>query len=254
MPVFNAGEFLKPALLSIINQTYTNWELIIIDDGSTDGCLENLLELDDSRIRVFKDGKNKGIAPRLNEIIDLATGEYIARMDNDDISHPQRFELQLRVLQSQPELDLISTRALTIDKNNTTIGELPFNLIHEEICAKPWLGFYMVHPSWMGKTNWFKKYRYADPNPFFCEDQELLLRSFATSQFATVNQILFSYRLASRVNLRKLIKTRLALFRYQYKYFIKNHHYLYLALAFAALLGRLVKDCMRKINRLSRVG
>lgn len=252
MPVYNAGRLLKPALLSIINQTYTNWELIIIDDGSTDGCLEDLPKLNDSRIRVFKDGKNKGIAPRLNEIIDLATGEYLARMDSDDISHPQRFELQLSKLQSQPELDLISTRAITIDINSTIIGKLPFNLTHEEICRKPWLGFYMVHPSWMGKTDWFKKYRYADPNPYFCEDQELLLRSFATSQFATVNQELFSYRLTSQVNLKKLIKTRVALFRYQYEYFIKNRNYLYLILAFIALLGRLLKDSMRKINSLSK--
>lgn len=250
MPVFNAGKFLRPALLSIINQTYTHWELIIIDDGSTDGCLDDLPELNDSRIRVVRDGKNKGIAPRLNEIIDLAKGVYIARMDNDDISHPQRFELQLSKFQSQQELDLISTRALTIDKNSTTIGELPFKLTHEEICAKPWLGFYMVHPSWMGKTDWFKKYRYADPNPYFCEDQELLLRSFATSQFATVNQVLFSYRVASRVNLKKLIKTRVALFIYQYKYLSKNYNYFYLILAFAALVCRLVKDSTSKVNSL----
>lgn len=247
MPVFNAGKFLKPALLSIINQTYTNWELIIVDDGSTDGCFDDLPELNDVRIKVLSDKKNKGIAFRLNEIIDMAKGDYLARMDSDDISHPQRFELQLKHLQSFSYIDLVATRAFTIDKDSKITGELPFKETHNEICARPWLGFYMPHPSWMGKMDWFKKHRYAEPAFYLCEDQELLLRSFSTSKFSTLNQHLLSYRVDNSIN-KKLFKTRVAFFKAQFQYFINNHNYYFLMLACAVLLGRLVKDSTRNVN------
>ena len=74
MPVFNGGEFLRPAVLSIVKQTFSDWELLIIDDGSTDGSLETIQDIQDARIRVIKDGLNKGLAARLNEAIDLARG------------------------------------------------------------------------------------------------------------------------------------------------------------------------------------
>ena len=247
MPVFNAGEFLRPALVSIINQTYTNWELVIIDDGSTDGCFGNLPELNDSRIKVLRDGKNKGIAIRLNEIIDIAEGEYFARMDSDDVSHPQRFELQLKHLQSYAHLDLVAARVFTIDKKSKITGELPFRESHDEICARPWIGFYMPHPSWMGTIDWFKKNRYTEPAFYLCEDQELLLRSFSTSKFSTLNQHLLSYRINNTVKIKKLFKTRVAFFDAQLQYFTSKRNYFFLMLAFLVLLGRVVKDSMRKV-------
>ena len=67
MPVFNAGEYLRLAILSIIRQTFTNWELLLVDDGSTDKAVENIADIDDARIRIIRDGKNKGLAARLNE-------------------------------------------------------------------------------------------------------------------------------------------------------------------------------------------
>ena len=250
MPVFNAGKFFKPALLSIINQTYSNWELIIVDDGCTDGCLDDVPELKDARIKILSDGLNKGLAPRLNEIIDIAKGDYLARMDSDDISHPQRFELQLKHLQSYPHLDLVATRAFIIDKKNNVTGELPFKNTHDEICSKPWLGFYMPHPSWMGKIEWFKKNRYAVPAPYFCEDQELLLRSYLISQFFTLNQYLLSYRTNNAINSKKLYKTRIAFLKVQYQFFVKNHTYGYLVLSLATFAARLAKDSTLKIFHL----
>ena len=91
MPIYNAGEVLRPAVLSIINQSYFNWELIIIDDGSTDNSLEYIQDILDPRIKIVNDGLNKGLAARLNEIMDLGRGVYFARMDQDDISYPQKF-------------------------------------------------------------------------------------------------------------------------------------------------------------------
>ena len=86
MPIFNAGKHLRLAVLSIIHQTFSSWELLIFDDGSTDNALESLSDLKDPRIRIFSDGLNKGLAVRLNEAIDMARGHYFARMDQDDVS------------------------------------------------------------------------------------------------------------------------------------------------------------------------
>lgn len=242
MPVYNAGKYLRPALISIINQTYTNWELIIADDGSTDGCLDNLRELNDSRIILLRDNVNKGIAVRLNQMIDLAKGEYIARMDSDDISLPTRLELQLETLKQDKSIDLLATRTRIIDKMGAEIREMPYRLTHKEICAKPWKGFYMAHPSWMGKAEWFREYRYALPAPYLCEDQDLLLRSFSKSKFATIDKILFLYRNNNNIKLKKLFKTRLALLSCQQKYFISNKKYLFFFLAYLMTLCRIIKD------------
>ena len=91
MPIYNAGENLRPAVISIITQSYTNWELIIIDDGSTDKSLQSIVDLIDERFIILRGAKNKGLAVRLNEIIGMAKGKFIARMDQDDISYPDRF-------------------------------------------------------------------------------------------------------------------------------------------------------------------
>ncbi|MGZ5500902.1 MAG: glycosyltransferase family 2 protein, partial [Nitrososphaeraceae archaeon] len=147
MPVYNAGSYFKPALVSIINQTYTNWELIIADDGCTDGCLEILTAINDPRIIVIRDSMNLGISKRLNQMIGMARGQYFARMDSDDIAHTDRLREQLCMLLENPQLDLIASRANIIN-NNVVVGELPFKLTHNEICAKPWFGFYMAHPTW----------------------------------------------------------------------------------------------------------
>jgi len=81
MPIFNAGSYLRLAVLSIVRQTFADWELLIIDDGSTDNALQDIADIRDHRIRILRDGENKGLAARLNEAIDLARGRYFARMD-----------------------------------------------------------------------------------------------------------------------------------------------------------------------------
>src|SRR5665647_2642353 len=100
MPVYNAGKYLRLAVLSIVHQTFTDWELLIVDDGSTDNALQDIADIDDARIRIYRDGENKGLAARLNECIDLARGRYIARMDQDDVSYPVRFVRQIAALQN----------------------------------------------------------------------------------------------------------------------------------------------------------
>lgn len=244
MPVFNAGTFLRVAVLSVIHQTFRDWELLIIDDGSSDNSIESISDLKDNRIRFFRDGANKGLAARLNEAVKLAQGQFIARMDQDDISYPDRLRKQLQALSEDKSLDLIATRAIKINENNQVTGLFPFRLTHKDICETPWKGFYFPHPTWMGKKEWFVKNPYKIPGPYFCEDQELLLRSYTSSRFHTLDEILFGYRIREKINPEKLKKTRWALFKIQSDFFWKNHQYHFLALAFVAFIGRRWQDFM----------
>lgn len=242
MPIYNAGEYLRLAVLSIVKQTFTDWELLIIDDGSTDNALEHIADIKDERIHVLRDGHNKGLAARLNECIDLSRGKYFARMDQDDVSYLQRFARQIEALQKDSTLDLVAARAITIDENDMATGMFPYSLLHDEICARPWMGFYFPHPTWLGKIEWFRRYRYMVPGPYFCEDQELLLRAYRTSQFATVNEVLFAYRIRLKINWHKLLKTRMTLLHIQLDQFIESRQWGCMMMALITAMARLFRD------------
>jgi len=193
LPVYNAGALLSQALASIFRQSFQEWELILIDDGSTDGCMAGF-SVPDARVRVVQDGRNVGLAARLNQGIDLARGRYLARMDQDDIAYPERLEIQVKFLEEHSDIDLVATRAMLFRNDGSVIGLYPFRQTHDEICAAPWRGFFLPHPTWMGKIEWFRRYRYLIPEYVRAEDQELLLRSYRASRFACLPEVLLGYR------------------------------------------------------------
>ena len=248
MPVYNAGKYLRLAVMSIVNQTFTSWELLIIDDGSTDDALKSIEDIVDARIRILRDGKNKGLAARLNECIDMARGQYLARMDQDDVSYPERFKYQIEALQKYRKLDLVGARAITIDENNQVTGLFPYAISHKEICAQPWRGFYLTHPTWMGRIEWFRKHRYTVPGPYFSEDQDLLLRSYRNSRFATLDEILFAYRIRGQVNWPKLARTRLTIYISQWRYFTGLNQWYCVLLATVAFLAKMTGDLLKRIQ------
>jgi glycosyltransferase involved in cell wall biosynthesis len=249
MPIYNAGQHLRLAVSSILNQTYEDWELIIIDDGSTDNSIVSIADLNDSRIQIKVDGVNRGLAIRLNECIDMARGMFIARMDQDDVSFPQRLELQLNKLHSDSALHLVAVRAMIIDEGNVAIGMLPFRRSHDEICSTPWRGFYMPHPAWMGRTEWFREFRYASPGPYMCEDQELLLRAYQSSKFLNLDTVLFAYRQRAKVDWKKLAKTRWTLAKIQYSYFMNKGSIFPAMLALIVFGLRRLKDYSIRITK-----
>jgi len=253
MPVYNAGVYLRTAVLSILNQTHLNWELLIIDDGSTDTSLESIDDIYDPRIKLLRDHCNKGLAARLNEAVDLARGQFLARMDGDDISYPDRFATQIALFRSDPQLDVVSVRAITISRMNEIVGILPSPLNHAEICAKPWRGFYFPHPTWMGRIEWFRRHRYRTlfRNPISIEDQELLLRTYRDSKFACVPEIQFAYRIQDRILLKKRLKTRLALFRVQTASFLTNGQYRFTLIAGVVFVLRILSDFGIFLSQLS---
>lgn len=249
MPVYNGGNDLRIALLSIIKQSFVNWELLLIDDGSTDNSTTLISNIDDSRIKLISDGENKGLAYRLNEAIDLAKGKYFARMDQDDICHPERFKKQILFMENNTSIDLLGTCCVTINKNNEVTGRLPLALCHNDLCTNPSRGFYLPHPTWLGKTAWFQKHRYKNPGPYCCEDQELLLRTYKCSKFHALAETLLAYRLRKNTPLKKMWLTRKTLFSEQARYFISIKDYLSISKSFITFFSKIIHDIFKKISR-----
>lgn len=229
MPIYNPGEEIILAINSILNQTYENWELLILDDGSKIK-LQSILYFEDPRIKYFYYNENKGLYYRLNEAIEMSNGNFIARMDQDDISYPERISEQIKFLSNNPNVDLVSVRAISINEDNTPIGYIPIKNNHDEIISKPWKGFNLIHPTWLGKKAWFIKQNYE--NCYLSEDQIKLLKTFDSSTFHTINKVLFAYRLRSRFYLRKNIKTASAIFKEQIVYFLNKNIMLNILLSF----------------------
>lgn len=242
MPIYNAGAYLRLAVVSIIEQTYQNWELLIIDDGSTDGCLQNIEDINDSRVSIINDGQNAGLAMRLNQAIDMAKGKYLARMDQDDFSFPDRLFKQVQLLESNPKLDLVASGVIAISESDQVIGKVPCPVSHSDLCANPWKGFPLPHPTWMGKIEWFRKNKYKIPGPYFCEDQELLLRTHMNSNFSAVSDYVFAYRIRQKRNLARVIKTRFELLSIQSNFFIKSKQISNLILAWLFFFILVLRD------------
>lgn len=244
LPVYNAGKYLRLAVLSIVQQNYGNWELLLIDDGSTDGAVESLADIEDSRIQIINNSQNIGLAATLNRGISLAKGQYLARMDQDDIAFPDRFARQVEMLEADVELDLVGGRCLAIDEQNEPVGLLPFDLNHSELCRAPWRGFYLAHPTWMGRIEWFRTHQYCIPEPHLCEDQELLLRTYPSSKFATCPEVLFAYRIRTSINLKRLFRNRLSFIRMQFGHFVASRQWRHAFLALLVFFGRTTRDAV----------
>ena len=176
IPFYNAEEFLADAIRSVFAQTYTNWELILIDDGSTDKSLEIAKSINDPRVSVYSDGKNKKLAARLNEIVDHAKYDLIARMDADDLMSPNRLEKQLEILKLHPEISLVSTGTFSITNNLQLIGVRGENVTSISFSDLLNRKASILHAAILGRKKWFKRNRY-DPSVKRSQDLDLWLRS-----------------------------------------------------------------------------
>jgi glycosyltransferase involved in cell wall biosynthesis len=233
LPVRDGASTLGGALKSMLAQTFSDFEIIVLDDGSRDGSPGLASAIGDPRIRVLEDGFHLGLALRLNRGIDLARGRYIARMDADDLCFPQRLARQVSFLEGHPETDLLGCRAVVFRHHGDLLGLFPFAESHEQICARPWSGFHLVHPTWIGRANWFRRYRYREPECARAEDQELLLRSFGESRFACLPDVLVAYRQAD-FGLRRTLRGRQSFLAAQIRHFSSGGERLALVLAIGA--------------------
>ncbi len=122
MPVYNAAPFVKEAIQSILNQTYSNFEFIIINDGSTDNSLDVIQSIHDERIKLVSNETNLGIIKTRNKALAMASGKYVAKMDADDVSLPTRFEKQIQFLESNPNVAVLATKLALINEKGEPIG------------------------------------------------------------------------------------------------------------------------------------
>lgn len=254
LSVFNGGAVLEASVRSVVNQSFTDWELLILDDGSTDGAIDRLPFLADPRIIVVRDGHNRGLSGRLNQAVTLARGRYFARVDHDDLCHPQRFARQVAFLEAHPEVDLLAAECITMDESERLNGTLPAAIDHDSICRRPWQGFPMPHPTWMGRIEWFRRHPYQDPGPYCCEDNELLLRAHRQSRYHTLPERLLAYRVRSHTPWLKLWKTRVALLRAQLGYFSRQGQWGSALLCCVTAAARVARDSWRELGHCLRPG
>ncbi len=147
-----------------------------------------------------------GLAARLNQAVALARGEFIARMDADDICFPERLSRQVARLREDSQLDLVGCSAVVFTSRGELIGEMPMGLDHRDIVARPFVGFPFPHPTWCGRADWFRNNPY-DSRLRYAEDQDLLLRSFRHSKLAGLDTVLLGYR-QDQLALKKLLPGR----------------------------------------------
>ncbi len=145
MPVYNAEKYLAEAIESILGQTFRDFEFLIINDGSTDGSLEIIKSYTDSRIRLINNEENLKLIATLNKGIELAKGKYIARMDADDISLPQRLEKQYAYMEAHPEVGLLGSYIRTVGLENNY--DVHFKTTHDEIKFKLFFDTHFPHPA-----------------------------------------------------------------------------------------------------------
>jgi len=223
LPVYNGASTLATAIKSLLNQSFRDFELIILDDCSEDESVDIMRSFKDSRIRLIEGDENLGLSARLNMAVDMANGKYFARMDQDDIAFPDRFLKQMNYLEKYSEVDLLGSSVLVFSDGGVVNGVLPVKESHNDICKHPWNGFHIPHPTWMGRIAWFRMNKY-DSSVDGVEDQQLLYRTYQTSCFACINEPLLAYREArsfkKMFNARKIFLTAFVKVSYQRNEFV----------------------------------
>lgn len=207
IPFYNARCYLADAIRSVFAQTYQDWELILVDDGSTDGSLDIARSVRDPRVRVVSDGKNRKLAYRLNEITALAKYGYIARMDADDLMSPTRLELQHAVLESDKGVDLISTGVCSLSNDNNAVAVRGKAFDGAPNARELLLGRAgIVHASILGRREWFLRNPYG-LSSLLAEDYELWLSACRKGdlRIRIIGEPLYYYRESGNVTKEKLL-------------------------------------------------
>src|SRR3954452_9290737 len=149
LPVFNGEATIRSAIRSVLKQEYDDFELIVIDDGSTDATTRRLAEIEDRRVRVLGNDVNLGLGASLNEGLSAATGELIARMDSDDLCHPQRLSRQVAFLDDHAATGLLATARLKVDAQGRHLGVGTPPASHAALWLRLLVGNCISHPSVM---------------------------------------------------------------------------------------------------------
>lgn len=196
MSVYNGSSFLDQCIESVLKQTFTDFEFLIVDDTSTDSSLEMIFSWarKDSRISVIKNNSNIGLTKSLNKAIEMAKGEYIARIDADDLCYPERLERQVAFLESNPNCVLVGSWAEIIDDKNNVLRTVKYPT--ESVDIKEDLIKYnpFFHSSIMVRKDALSTVGSYNENFRFAQDYELYFRLAQKYDLANIPSVLIKYR------------------------------------------------------------
>lgn len=223
MPVYNTPEdFLRDAIESILNQTYKDFEFVIVNDGSTNNAEEVIFSYKDSRIKYIKNEQNMGLIKTLNRGLDNATGEYVARFDSDDISLPNRLEIQAKFLDKNPQVGVVGSRYESFPKKRISDELTDSKLIKESLLV---VSNQIGHPTVMFRKNILDEnnIRY-DEKALYVEDYKIWLDLIDKTEFSNIEEILLKYRrhggsICSKNTIRQNINAQKIMFQAQSKFF-----------------------------------
>ena len=194
MSVYNGERYLHKAVDSIFRQTFTDFEFIIIDDGSTDGTGEILKWFRDDRVLCVRNEENLGLTRSLNKGLALARGEYIARMDADDISMPERLQRQVEYLDQHPHVGLVGVTPVCIDSAGSEQDRLNLLITNEEIQAQLAQANCFCHGSVMFRRECLDAIGFYDETFLLAQDYDLWLRIAELFDVANLPEPLYRLR------------------------------------------------------------
>jgi glycosyltransferase involved in cell wall biosynthesis len=196
---YNNEKTISHAISSILKQNHRNLELIVINDCSNDKTEEVIKSFNDSRIVYLKNKKNMGMSWSLNRAIDFAKGEFIAIMDGDDISCPNRLSKQVNFLIKNSDIDLVASNVIYFHKNKV-LGYSNLKLHKSNIFNLYCRASELPHPTWMARASFFKKFKY-NPDMKSCGDSDLIFRARLSSKFFLLKESLIYYQVPYKQNL-----------------------------------------------------
>jgi hypothetical protein len=208
MPVYNGQKYLQAAIDSILGQTLASLELIIVDDGSTDGTAGILSAVSDRRVRVLSNGNNKGVAISLNLALNTARGRYVSRMDADDVAMSRRLEKQVGFLEKQCDISLLGTG---VHCTGLSHGRVRYWKNHAHIQAQCLFNSPFAHPTvcWRRESFETHQLRYQEDPPT-AEDFELWERACGLVRAANLPEPLLHYRIDPTVKVSAYLRQQLA--------------------------------------------
>lgn len=232
MAVYNKEKYLQQAVESVFNQTFTDFEFIIVDDRAMSDVrcqmsnVQNKYKKSKIDIKIIQNKQNLGLTKSLNKAIKISRGKYITRMDADDISLPHRLQEQFEFMEKNPEIALCGAWVNLIDKNNKKIGQKKLPTNNQEI-KKVILRYNpFIHPSLMIRKKVLDKVGFYDETFSYSQDYELVLRIGEKYQLANLSKVLMDYRvnIPSSISLRKIRSQQWHALRARWKA-LRQYHY-----------------------------
>lgn len=193
MPLFNAEQTVNESIESVLNQTFKDFEFLIIDDGCTDNSVSVVESFQDSRIKLLHNPQNMNLVPTLNRGLEEASGEYIIRMDADDICMPERFQKQVNFMDSNPEIGICGSWLHCFGAADFVLEPA---LEHDEIMSRLFFTNIIAHPTVIMRLKALKDLG-LNYKLFLAEDFDLWRRASFKTKLHNIPEVLLDYRISN---------------------------------------------------------